>query len=96
MQRIVTIGNAVEKYNSVNGRLPRDLAELTPHYIDPTLLRDPWGNAYKYLQRPERYLVIGFSAEGKADTDLFLSRTTGSLAPVSTSRPETGGITLVE
>lgn len=96
MQRIVTIGNAVEKYNSVNGRLPRDLTELTPHYLDQTLLRDPWGNAYKYLQRPERYLVIGFSAEGKADTDLFLSRTTGSMTPVSNSRPETGGITLVE
>ncbi len=97
MQRIVAIGNAVERYNSVHGRLPRDLGQLAPHYLSPSLLRDPWGNAYKYLQRPDRYLVIGFSEEGKADTDLFLSRTIGSATPASPStKPETGGISLVE
>jgi hypothetical protein len=96
LQRIVVIGNAVEKYNSVHGRLPRELSELTPHYIDQGLLQDPWGNAYKYLQRPDRYHVIGFSADGKPDTDLFLSRATGSMAPAVNSRPETGGITLIE
>ena len=62
------------------------------------LLEDPWGNAYKYLQRPERYLVIGFAPDGKADTDLFLSRAIdiGPTTPSPTSRPDTGGIQLIE
>src|SRR5439155_18988354 len=54
MQRIETIGQAIEKYNVMNGRLPARLADLTPHYVEANLLSDPWGNAYKYLQRPER------------------------------------------
>ena len=60
------------------------------------LLDDPWGNAYKYLQRPDKYLVIGFSADGKADTDLFLSRTIdAAAAPAQTPRPQTGGIEIL-
>ncbi|HEX8153936.1 MAG TPA: DUF4388 domain-containing protein, partial [Thermoanaerobaculia bacterium] len=96
MQRIETIGQAVEKYNVVNGRPPQRLQDLAPHYIDEKLFSDPWGNAYKYLPRPERYLVIGFSADGRPDTDLFLSRAIdlGSNAPTAT-KPETGGIELV-
>src|SRR6476620_2372559 len=74
LQRIETIGQAIEKYNLMNGHLPAHLQDLTPFYVSNNLLTDPWGNAYKYLQRPERYLVIGFAPDGKADTDLFLSR----------------------
>ena len=60
------------------------------------VLEDPWGNLYKYLQPANRYLVIGFTADGKADTDLFLSRAVGGPAAPATSQPVTGGITLVE
>src|SRR5947207_2742772 len=74
MERIQNLGEAIEKYNVVNGRLPVRLQDLTPIYVSPALLSDPWGNAYKYLQQPSRYLVIGFTPDGRPDTDLFLSR----------------------
>lgn len=96
LQRIEAIGQALEKYNDVNGRLPTELAQLTPHYLGASMLRDPWGHPYKYLQPANRYLVIGFSADGKPDTDLFLSRAVGGPAAAPTSQPATGGITLVE
>jgi hypothetical protein len=97
LQRIETIGQAIEKYSGVHGRLPQRLVDLTPAYLSPRLLHDPWGNAYKYLPSAERYLVIGFAPDGKADTDLFLSRALGSIgAPASATRPESGGITLIE
>jgi hypothetical protein len=96
LQRIEAIGQALEKYNDIHGRLPADLNDLTPHYLSPSMLEDPWGNLYKYLQPANRYLVIGFTADGKADTDLFLSRAVGGPAAPATSQPVTGGITLVE
>jgi uncharacterized protein DUF4388 len=97
MERIETISHAIERYNVVNSRMPARLQELPPLYIGASLLTDPWGNSYKYLQRPERYLVIGFTADGKADTDLFLSRAIdiGPAVPAAT-RPDTGGIQLIE
>ena len=97
-QRIESIGQAIEKYNVMNSRLPARLPDLTPHYLAANLLTDPWGNAYKYLQRPERYLVIGFTPDGKADTDLFLSRAidVGPATPAPTQRPDTGGIQLID
>jgi hypothetical protein len=97
LERIETIGQAIEKYNVTTGRLPQRLQDLTPNYISSSLLTDPWGNAYKYLQRPERYLVIGFTPDGKADTDLFLSRIIDLAAGATqATRPATGGITLIE
>ncbi|HYI09259.1 MAG TPA: DUF4388 domain-containing protein [Thermoanaerobaculia bacterium] len=96
LQRVEAIGQALEKYNDVNGRLPAELRDLTPHYIDASLLRDPWGNAYKYLQPANRYLVIGFTGDGKPDTDIFLSRSVGGPAAPSATQVETGGIRLVE
>lgn len=96
LQRIEAIGQALEKYNDVNGRLPAELKELVPHYIGAALLRDPWGNAYKYLQPANRYLVIGFSSDGRPDTDLYLERVVGGPAPPAATKVETGGITLVE
>jgi hypothetical protein len=97
MERLHMVGEAIEQYNVVNGRLPSRLQDLAPYYLSPSLLHDPWGNAYKYLQQPARYLVIGFTPDGKADTDLFLSR--GIDAGVTASAPtkqERGGIILVE
>jgi hypothetical protein len=96
LQRIEAIGQGLEKYNDVHGRLPTDLKELAPHYLDASLLKDPWGNAYKYLQPANRYLVIGFTPDGKPDTDLFLSRAVGGPAAPAATQVETGGITLIE
>src|SRR5204863_9043180 len=74
LQRLETLGQAIEKYNTTNGRLPERLQDLAPHYVSPKLLSDPWGNSYKYLPRPDSYLVIGFTPDGKVDTDLMLQR----------------------
>jgi uncharacterized protein DUF4388 len=97
MERIHTLGDAIEKYNLVNGHLPIRLQDLAPYYVSASLLHDPWGNAYKYLQQPSRYLVIGFTPDGKADTDLFLSRgiDTGTTASAPTKQVR-GGITLID
>ena len=96
-QRIEAIGQAIERYNGIHGRMPQRLQDLTPDYISEKLLTDPWGNGYKYLQRPQSYLVIGFAPDGKADTDLFLSRAIdlGTAMP-SVLKPDTGGIQLIE
>ena len=97
LERIQTIGEAIEKYNVVNGRLPARLQDLVPYYVPPALLTDPWGNGYKYLQQPQRYLVIGFTPDGKADTDLFLSRNVEAGATASApTKQERGGITLID
>ncbi|MBV9494966.1 MAG: DUF4388 domain-containing protein [Acidobacteria bacterium] len=96
VQRIEAIGQAIEKYKVVNGHLPAKLQELAPHYISESLLTDPWGYSYKYYQQPDLYRVIGFTAEGAADTDLILSREI-ELGPATPSaRPSTGGIELIE
>lgn len=95
LQRIETIGQAVDRYNDAHGQLPFELKDLAPHYIDAALLTDPWGNTYKYIPSAVRYLVIGFTAEGKPDTDLFLSRMIDASAPGASTKPQTGGIHLV-
>lgn len=97
IERIHSLGNAIEQYNMVNGHLPARLQELTPYFISQSQLGDPWGNAYKYLQQPSRYLVIGFTPDGKADTDLFLSRGVEAGATASApTKQERGGITLID
>ncbi len=95
-QRIRTIGEAVEGYRMVNGGLPDELENLTPDFVSADLLADPWRTPFKYLQPPGKYLVIGFTPDGRADTDLFYSRiieTPG--VPTKGSEP-TGGIELVD
>lgn len=95
LQRIDTIGEAIEAYSAANGRLPAQLVDLTPAYLSPSYLSDPWGHEYKYIQRPEKYLVIGFHPDGKPDTDLFLTH--GLLpTPAGESRPPSGGIQLLD
>jgi len=96
LQRIESIGDGIESYRLANGRLPAKLSDLVPFFAADELLRDPWGNAYKYLQRPEKYLVIGFSADGRPDTDLFLSHSIEAPLPTSSANRPTGGISLVE
>jgi hypothetical protein len=81
----------------VTGHLPTRLQDLAPYFVSATLLHDPWGNSYRYLQQPSRYLVIGFSPDGKPDTDLFLSRAIDAGPQASTpTRQEHGGIVLID
>ncbi len=97
MQRIAHIRSAIDEYSSVNGRLPSRLTDLAPFYISAHELSDPWGNAYKYLQQPQSYLVIGFTPDGRPDTDLFLSHAIDAGSSATTvSKPVTGGIQLVD
>jgi hypothetical protein len=96
IERIHALGEAIEKYNVINGRLPSRLQDLAPYYVSPSLLTDPWGNPYKYLQQPSRYLVIGFTPDGKADTDLFLSRGIDTGVASAPTKQERGGITLID
>lgn len=96
MARIQQIGEGIEKYNAVNGRLPSRLQDLVPIYASASVLRDPWGHPYKYLPQPQRYLVIGFTPDDKPDTDLFLSHAVDAGPTAAASKPVTGGIQLVE
>jgi hypothetical protein len=96
MARIQQVGEGIEKYNAVNGRLPSRLQDLVPVYVSAAVLRDPWGHQYKYLPQPQRYLVIGFTPDDKPDTDLFLSHAVDAGPTAAASKPVTGGIQLVE
>jgi hypothetical protein len=96
LQRIQQLGRAIEEYNLANGHLPPRLSTLVPFYIPSNLMQDPWGSSYRYLQQPEKYLVIGFSPDGKPDTDLFLSHSVDIGPPGGTSTtPKRGGIELI-
>ena len=98
LERLETIGQAIERFNVTNGRLPDRLQDLAPFYVSPKLLSDPWGNAYKYLPRPDRYLVIGFTPDGKVDTDLMLQRQIDVGPATATPAPKNGekGLVLVD
>ncbi|HET8798398.1 MAG TPA: DUF4388 domain-containing protein [Thermoanaerobaculia bacterium] len=97
MQRIQAIGRAIDRFHDVHGRTPRDLAELAPHYLDASLLQDPWGQPYSYVQPTNRVLVTGQTGDRRTDTDLLLSLPIGAPpVPVSPNQPERGGITLIE
>jgi len=96
MARVQQIGEAIEKYNSVNGRLPNRLQELAPAYIAPSMLRDPWGHTYNYIPQPQRYLVIGYTPDDKPDTDLLISHAVDAGPTAAASKPVTGGIQLVD
>lgn len=95
-ERIQSIGRAIEAYSSVTGRMPQKLTELTPYYIAEALLTDPWGRPYRYYpQGAEKFLVTGYTADGRADPDLLLSQALES-GPVSATQPKHGGIQLVD
>jgi hypothetical protein len=94
-QRLQRLGTAIEAFNLTNGRMPDRLEDLAPEFIGPSLLRDPWGNTFKYLERPGKYLVIGFTPDGRPDTDLFLTHSIDTIPAAGSSKQPTGGIVLV-
>lgn len=97
LQRMEAIAQGIEKYNTVNGRLPDKLQDLAPYFVSSSLLSDPWGHGYKYIPRADRYLVIGFAPNGKVDTDLMLSRAIdiGAAANAPTT-PHGGKLQLID
>ena len=59
-------------------------------------LTDPWGRPYRfYPQGADKFIVTGYTADGRADTDLLLTQALESTT-VSTSKPKRGGIQLVD
>ncbi len=100
LRRIEAISDGIQAYYLATGRMPAALSDITPTYIGPNLLQDPWGNEFRYLpkptENPEKYLVIGFAPDGKPDTDLFLSRPVQSAVTSGTAAQQTGGIELID
>jgi hypothetical protein len=97
LQRISTIGTALEAFVIANEEIPERLTDLVPAFLSDTVLWDPWGHAYTYIfrDRPvESFLVIGYGSEGETDTDLFLARNMDR--GLSAGEPLTGGIELVD
>jgi hypothetical protein len=96
LQRMEAIAQGIEKYNTVNGRLPDKLQDLAPYFVSSSLLSDPWGHGYKYIPRADRYLVIGFAPNGKVDTDLMLSRAIDIGAAANSPTTPKGKLQLID
>jgi hypothetical protein len=97
LQRIESVRDAIEAYQLANNRLPASLADLVPHFVGPRVVKDPWGKDYSYLRSPDKYVLIGFSADGRPDADLFLSHdVTAAFALTPTMQVPRGGIELVD
>jgi hypothetical protein len=101
LRRIESLSDAVYAHYLANARMPKSLKDLPPAFVGENILRDPWGNEYRYLpkptENPDRYLVIGFAPDGKPDTDLFLTRPVQAVsAPSTPSQQQTGGIELID
>lgn len=95
-QRIQAIGEAMTAYHMATGRLPESINEVVPAFITTRFTRDPWGHDYKYLQRGDRFLVIGFRPDGRtADPDLFFSQSVDTPVSPAETAPR-GGISLVD
>lgn len=98
LQRIATLGTAVEAYSMASGNAPERLADLTPAFVSDEILRDPWGHAYTYIvqdQPVENFLVIGYGPKSETETDLFLARNLDRGLSI-TGEPLSGGIELVD
>lgn len=93
--RVEALGEAVSAYHLSTGQLPESLTALAPDFIGARLLRDPWGRRYQYVQRGDRFLVIGFSSRGNTDPDLFLSQAIDTPVSPADAAPR-GGISLIE
>ncbi len=77
LERVATLGSAVEAYAMAVGAPPESLMALTPAFASRELLRDPWDHSYTYIvqdQPIENFLVIGYGPRSETDTDLFLAR----------------------
>jgi hypothetical protein len=98
LQRIDRLGDGMQAYMLAHGKAPETLAGLAPHFVGRNILTDPWGNEYKLITKdaPSKSIIIGFSSDGKPDTDLFLTHAMQTVPSGILERPPSGGITLVD
>lgn len=74
--RLSRLAEAIHASYFVSGRFPETLEALVAtRLIPPADLKDPWGRRYRYVLQGDRgkYYLVGYDAEGKTDSDLFLS-----------------------
>ena len=65
--RTVRVGLAIERYRLANGKLPENLAELVPAYLD-TVPKDPFdGQELRYKRIEKGYVVYSIGEDGSDD-----------------------------
>ncbi len=65
--RTVRVGLAIERYRLANGKLPENLAELVPAYLD-TVPKDPFdGQELRYKRLEKGYVVYSIGEDGSDD-----------------------------
>ncbi|MHB0968878.1 MAG: DUF4388 domain-containing protein [Thermoanaerobaculia bacterium] len=98
LQRIDRLGDGMQAYMLAHGKAPDTLTGLAPHFVGRNILTDPWGNEYKLITKdaPAKSIIIGFSPDGKPDTDLFLTHAMQTVPTGVIDRPPSGGIILVD
>jgi hypothetical protein len=65
--RIVRVGLAIERYRLANGKLPENLAELVPAYLD-AVHKDPFdGQELRYKRLEKGYVVYSIGEDGSDD-----------------------------
>jgi hypothetical protein len=70
------VAEGVDSYTLLSGRLPETVRALVDsHILAPADLQDPWGAAYRYIVRGEKFYLVGFDPLGRTDPDLLFSRT---------------------
>ena len=65
--RTVRVGLAIERYRLANGKLPENLAELVPAYLD-AVPKDPFdGQELRYKRLEKGYVVYSIGQDGSDD-----------------------------
>ena len=65
--RTVRVGLAIERYRLANGKLPENLAELVPAYLD-AVPKDPFdGQELRYKRLEKGYVVYSIGGDGSDD-----------------------------
>jgi Domain of unknown function (DUF4388) len=83
MIRLSRIDRAISVFYELKGRYPDHLTDLVvAGILRPIHLLDPFGQPYRYIPRPDekRYQLYAWTAGGRIDPDLSLSRGTSPTA----------------
>jgi hypothetical protein len=92
--RMWGIWQALQARAALVGSYPEALAELaTEHLLHDQELRDPWGQAYRYVLREDALVLAGNTRRGSPDPNLILTKHLGATAEPVDAGP---GATLVE
>jgi len=72
------LAEGVDSYTLLSGRPPETVGALVDsHILAPADLMDPWGAAYRYIVRDDKFYLVGFDPLGHTDPDLLFSRSLG-------------------